>query len=380
MAVGLPENVFLTKLDAAANWARSNSLWPMPFATACCGIELMATAASRHDIARFGAEVMRFSPRQCDLLIVAGRVVMKMLPVLQRIWLQMPEPKWCISMGACACTGGVFDTYAVVQGVDRFIPVDIYVPGCPPRPEQLLAALIEMQAKIMKTGTITGREFLQRTTPTGPAKFDPDEIRRFREASPVEGLEVLRAADGRRRCRQADQSLPVDTRSFRMSSMLELAKLQERFGQELTESTFRDNRRIVVPLARVYAVLEFLKRNGFDMLVEMTAVDYLEYEGATDRFGVVYVLVNTTTGERLIVKTHLNPPELDVPIAYPLWKSADWLEREVYDMFGIVFTGHPDLRRILMPEEFTAFPLRKDYPLKGRGERHNFPVITRAES
>jgi NADH-quinone oxidoreductase subunit B len=119
MAVGLPENVFLTKLDAAASWARKNSLWPMPFATACCGIELMATAASRHDIARFGAEVMRFSPRQCDLLIVAGRVVMKMLPVLQRIWLQMPEPKWCMSMGACACTGGVFDTYAVVQGVAR---------------------------------------------------------------------------------------------------------------------------------------------------------------------------------------------------------------------------------------------------------------------
>ena len=148
MAVGLPENVFLTKLDAAANWARSNSMWPMPFATACCGIELMATAASRHDLARFGAEVMRFSPRQCDLLIVAGRVVMKMLPVLQRIWLQMPEPKWCISMGACACSGGVFDTYAVVQGVDRFIPVDMYVPGCPPRPEQLIAAVMEMQAEL----------------------------------------------------------------------------------------------------------------------------------------------------------------------------------------------------------------------------------------
>ena len=119
MAVGVPENVFVTKLDAAANWARTNSLWPMPFATACCGIELMATASSRHDLARFGAEVMRFTPRQCDLLIVAGRVVMKMLPVLQRIWMQMPEPKWCISMGACACTGGVFDTYAVVQGVDE---------------------------------------------------------------------------------------------------------------------------------------------------------------------------------------------------------------------------------------------------------------------
>ena len=105
MAQDLPDNIFLTQLDAAASWARKNSLWPMPFATACCGIELMATASSRFDLARFGAEVMRFSPRQCDLMIVAGRVVMKMLPVLQRIWLQMPEPKWCISMGACACTG-----------------------------------------------------------------------------------------------------------------------------------------------------------------------------------------------------------------------------------------------------------------------------------
>jgi NADH-quinone oxidoreductase subunit C len=163
--------------------------------------------------------------------------------------------------------------------------------------------------------------------------------------------------------------------------MLELAQLQERFGKDVTETTFRDNRRFVVSEARLYGVLEFLKRDrGFDMLVEMTAVDYLEYEGATERFGVVYVLVNTATGERVMVKTHVNPPDPALPSACALWKSADWLEREVFDMFGIVFKGHPDLRRILMPEEFTAFPLRKDYPLKGRGERHNFPVLTRAES
>ncbi|GIW88159.1 MAG: hypothetical protein KatS3mg108_2483 [Isosphaeraceae bacterium] len=152
----LPEGIQVTTLDAAVNWCRKYSLWPMPFATACCGIELMAVGASRFDIARFGAEVMRFSPRQCDLMIVAGRVVMKMLPVLQRIWLQMPEPKWCISMGACACTGGVFDTYAVVQGVDRFIPVDVYIPGCPPRPEQILRALMDMQDKIQRGGRLNG--------------------------------------------------------------------------------------------------------------------------------------------------------------------------------------------------------------------------------
>jgi NADH-quinone oxidoreductase subunit B len=181
MALGASDNVFLTQLDAVANWARSNSLWPMPFATACCGIELMATASSRYDIARFGAEAMRFSPRQCDLMIVAGRVAMKMLPVLQRIWLQMPEPKWCISMGACACSGGVFDTYAVVQGIDRFIPVDMYVPGCPPRPEQLLASIIELQDAIKKNGTLTGKEFAERRLPEGPAPLSIDELRRSRD-------------------------------------------------------------------------------------------------------------------------------------------------------------------------------------------------------
>lgn len=159
MAVELPENVLLTKLNELVSWCRKNSLWPMPYATACCGIELMATGASRHDLARFGAEVFRYSPRQCDLMIVAGRVAMKMMPVLQRLWLQMHEPKWCIAMGACASTGGLFDTYGVVQGIDRFLPVDMYVPGCPPRPEQLIQALIDLQEKIQREGTITGREF-----------------------------------------------------------------------------------------------------------------------------------------------------------------------------------------------------------------------------
>jgi NADH-quinone oxidoreductase subunit B len=177
----LGDNVFLTQLDAAASWARANSLWPMPFATACCGIELMSAAASRHDLSRFGSEVMRFSPRQCDLMIVAGRVVMKMLPVMQRIWLQMPEPKWCISMGACACSGGVFDTYAVVQGIDRFIPVDVYVPGCPPRPEQLIRSIIDLQEKIQAGGTFNAREFILRDTPEGPQRFDEDELLRIRE-------------------------------------------------------------------------------------------------------------------------------------------------------------------------------------------------------
>jgi len=165
---GYLPDFLVTKLDYVASMVRKHSLWPMPFATACCGIELMATASSRYDIARFGSEAMRFSPRQCDLMIVAGRVVMKMVPVMQRIWLQMPEPKWCISMGACASSGGVFDAYATVQGIDRFLPVDVYVPGCPPRPEQLIRAVLDIQEKVQRTGTIDAREFAHRTQYEGP--------------------------------------------------------------------------------------------------------------------------------------------------------------------------------------------------------------------
>jgi NADH-quinone oxidoreductase subunit B len=182
MAIGVPDFI-VTKLDWLASKCRAHSLWPMPFATACCGIELMATASSRFDIARFGSEAMRFSPRQCDVMIVAGRVVMKMVPVMQRIWLQMTEPKWCISMGACASSGGVFDTYAVVQGIDRFIPVDVYVPGCPPRPEQLIRAVLDLQDKIQTTGTVDAREFDKRTLYEGPASL-------AREIAPSETMVV----------------------------------------------------------------------------------------------------------------------------------------------------------------------------------------------
>ncbi len=141
----LGDNILTSTIDKFVNWGRKNSLWPMPFGTACCAIEMMATLASKFDLSRFGAEAIRFSPRQSDLLIVSGRISIKMMPVLKKIYDQMPEPKWVISMGACASTGGVFDTYTLVQGVDGFIPVDIYIPGCPPRPEDLIDAVIQIQ-------------------------------------------------------------------------------------------------------------------------------------------------------------------------------------------------------------------------------------------
>ncbi len=150
---------------------------------------------------------------------------------------------------------------------------------------------------------------------------------------------------------------------------------------EVASSEFRGQTRLVAPPQTLYNLLATLKeQHGFDLLVDITCVDYLRYRGARDRFGLVYLLANTQTNARLTVRTFVNEPEPVVPSVMKLWEGADWLEREVWDMFGIRFAGHPDLRRILLPEEFTAFPLRKDYPLQGRGERHNFPVLHRAES
>lgn len=146
----LGDAVVTTRLDEAVNWARESSLWPFVFGTACCAIEFMSTAASKHDISRFGAEVVRFSPRQADLLIVAGTISYKQAPILKQIYDQMPEPKWVISMGACACSGGFYDNYTTLQGIDEIIPVDVYVAGCPPRPESVLDALMMIQRELKK--------------------------------------------------------------------------------------------------------------------------------------------------------------------------------------------------------------------------------------
>ncbi len=167
MAVGAEavfgESVITTRLDTAINWARESSMWPYVFGTACCAIEFMSVAASKYDISRFGAEVVRFSPRQADLMIVAGTISYKQAPILKKIYDQMTEPKWVISMGACACSGGFYDNYTTLQGIDEVIPVDVYVAGCPPRPEALLDALIHIQNKQKQDESIlkdrTKREF-----------------------------------------------------------------------------------------------------------------------------------------------------------------------------------------------------------------------------
>lgn len=154
----MKDSFLTTTVEAVFDWGRRNSLWPMPFGTACCAIEMMATLGPRYDMSRFGAEAIRFSPRQSDLMIVSGRISIKMMPALKRIWDQMPDPKWCISMGACASTGGFFNTYTLIQGVDQFIPVDVYVPGCPPRPEGLIEGLMKIQKLIASKEKVYQRD------------------------------------------------------------------------------------------------------------------------------------------------------------------------------------------------------------------------------
>lgn len=165
MAVGAEaifgDSVITTKLDSIISWARESSMWPYVFGTACCAIEFMSVASSKFDISRFGAEVVRFSPRQADLMIVAGTISYKQAPVLKRIYDQMTEPKWVMSMGACACSGGFYDNYTTMQGIDEIIPVDVYVAGCPPRPEAILEALMQIQEKQKKEVSIT-KDFTQR--------------------------------------------------------------------------------------------------------------------------------------------------------------------------------------------------------------------------
>ncbi|HET8901812.1 MAG TPA: NADH-quinone oxidoreductase subunit NuoB [Holophagaceae bacterium] len=158
----LNDAVMTTRLDAVVNWARKNSLWPMPFGTACCAIEFMSVMASKYDLSRFGAEAMRFSPRQSDMMLVLGTVTNKMAPVLRTIYAQMAEPKWVISVGVCASSGGMYRTYATLQGIDRVVPVDVYVPGCPPRPESMIYGVMKLQEKIEKESLSMRKDHIRR--------------------------------------------------------------------------------------------------------------------------------------------------------------------------------------------------------------------------
>ena len=335
------ERVLTTTLDKAVAWARSNALFPATFGLACCAIEMMSIVAARVDIARFGFEAFRASPRQADLLILSGRVSIKMAPVVRRIYDQMLEPKWAIAMGACSSSMGVFNNYAIVPA-DKFMPVDVHVPGCPPRPEALIHGILKLRKMIQEDpdmGWRAGHRGLRDRG--GRARAEPGD--RGQRLPPVAG--------GRRGCL---------TRSAWSCSPRSCARPIRR--RSLDTVYFRDKAQIVVNSAMIVAVLEHLRAKGFGMLVSVHGVDYYPDE---PRLGVHYELLDMDSVDRLTVKLRVPLDSPNVPSVTPDWPTANHQEREVYDMFGVIFTGHPDMRRILMPEDYEGHPQRRDFPIGG---------------
>ncbi len=307
--------VLTTTVDKMVAWARRSSIWPVTFGLACCAIEMMAMSASRYDIARFGAEVFRGSPRQSDLMIVAGRLSRKMAPVLRRIYDQMPEPKYVISMGACASIGGVFDNYAIVQGVEQVVPVDVFVPAARPGPSRSSTA----------SSSCSGRSTSRRRS-----------RRRLRHRASRRSLKCRHSCQRTRPRRGADRD-GMPTVYVKRERLVDPCALRCATPARLLGADRRDPRRLLSARAAL-----------------------------RDQ----YLLLNP--GERgqparLRVKVQVpGPPVEDArcPTLSHVWRSANWAEREAFDLFGIQFDGHPDLRRILMPDDWEGFPLRKDYPVQ----------------
>jgi NADH dehydrogenase I D subunit len=361
------ENIFTTKLSDVANWARKNSLWPMPFGTACCAIEFMSVVSAHYDLARLGAEVVRFSPRQSDLMMVMGTITDKMGPVLRKIYDQMPEPKWVISMGACATSGGFYRAYHVMQGIDEIIPVDVYIPGCPPTPEAVIQAVLMIQGMIEKEREIDAdaRNELRERMKKEITESAPKPLL----LAPQQAREAIRLVHITRE--PATPQNPV------------VAAIRNRFSDQVLDvNDFRGDLSVTIRPDRLTEVCRSLKEDPatkFDMLSSITGLDYMGYpeKEADDRFNVVYHLYSVDHGHRVRLKVPVPESAPEVDSVSSVWRTANWWERETWDMFGIGFKNHPDLRRILCHEEFQGHALRKDHDPGGRtplSRDYNLPI------
>lgn len=384
--------------DIVINWSRQYSLWPMFFGLSCCFVEEAAAFTARYDLARFGAEVLRPSPRQADLLIISGTVFKKIAPVVLRLYEQMAEPKWVISMGSCSNTGGMYDVYSVVQGVDQILPVDVYVPGCPPRPEALLQGLTLLQEKILTERPSRSVLHLDGGTQGTVKPVLVDGLTKERDSrgpgykgTPIRGSAV---STPRFWGSRSDVMWTPPARRIELTSRDQslAAVLKERFGESVAqESPTSDMLTLQVSENRLVDVLRFLKREAeprYQRLDDLTGVDESarrnriwdkgfaqavsdvgawgssgeQREKPASDFTLVYHLLSFDAANRVRVKVPLRGESPVAPSITHLWPSANWYEREVFDMLGVRFEGHPNLRRILMPHDWVGHPLRKSHP------------------
>ncbi len=392
---GSAGRLILNGMDLLIDWARQYSFWPMFFGLSCCFVEEATAFTPRYDLARFGAEVIRGSPRQADLLIISGTVFKKAAPMVLRLYEQMAEPKWVISMGSCANSGGMYDVYSVVQGVDQILPVDLYVPGCPPRPEALMEGLVLLQKKV---------------------QTERPSRRVLNLAGGSEGTDKPILVDGRTKSRDPRgpgyQGVPIrgdsvtpprfwDTRNDLMWTPRKIevspgekplaSTLKEKFGDAVSPFyEASDMPTLSINGIRVHDVLRFLKTESspqYLRLDDLTAIDEsarrkllletartgtdgkeLALDHPTDGreenpdYTLVYHLLSFDPPGRIRLKVPLRGKDPTAGTVTDLWPSANWYEREAFDMFGIRFQGHPNLKRILMPPGWEGHPLRKDYP------------------
>ncbi len=386
-------------IDYVVNWARANSIWPLTYGTSCCAIEMMSSSMARYDIARFGSEVFRASPRQADLFIIAGTITRRMAPALQMLWEQMPGPKYVLAMGACTISGGpfIYDNYAVVRGAQNLIPVDVFVPGCPPRPEALFHGLLTLREKILKE---TCRDPWHEGDVRNVSTMD-----RYREAAKawaaLERIKDEEMAEARAKFKEENpdykssfkpvrvkkEDFPeverVACKRFGLSQLDIYKKLKAKFPDITVHTHSEDPIEDVVaampadrPLEVMISVedylpaVEYVKNDPefkMNYLIDVTAIDY------DDHFDMVTQLRSLEKGHKVFfcvqIKKNFNIPEEDrptsllgsVPTISHLYPGAEVKEREVYDMFGINFEGHPDLRRIFLDKDFVGYPLRKDF-------------------